>query len=140
MATILYEDRVADAGTATAEGDDLWLSLDELRHATGWELKPEGVCRDDVCVPLPRGDEGRFVRDGDGGRFNLTAFARHLGQPVVRQQTPPVWAFGRSAEVRRAPLAQAQAPDFTLPDLEGRLYSLSDYRGKKVLLVSWASW
>jgi peroxiredoxin len=33
-----------------------------------------------------------------------------------------------------------EAPDFTLPDLEGRPHALRDYRGKKVFLVSWASW
>jgi peroxiredoxin len=33
-----------------------------------------------------------------------------------------------------------RAPDFTLPDLEGRPHALFDYRGKKVFLVFWASW
>ncbi|MCC7122956.1 MAG: redoxin domain-containing protein [Gammaproteobacteria bacterium] len=33
-----------------------------------------------------------------------------------------------------------EAPDFTLPDLDGRLHSLSDYRGKKVFLFSWGSY
>jgi len=37
-------------------------------------------------------------------------------------------------------LRSLEAPDFTLPDLDGKLHSLSDYRGKKVLLMSWASW
>ena len=32
------------------------------------------------------------------------------------------------------------APDFSLPDLAGRLHTLSDYRGKKVLLIAYASW
>ena len=32
------------------------------------------------------------------------------------------------------------APDFTLPDLAGHMHSLSDYRGKKVLLIAYASW
>ena len=32
------------------------------------------------------------------------------------------------------------APNFTLPDLNGRVHSLADFRGKKVLLVTWASW
>ena len=32
------------------------------------------------------------------------------------------------------------APDFTLPDLAGQIHTLSDYRGKKVLLVAYASW
>ena len=33
-----------------------------------------------------------------------------------------------------------EAPDFTLPDAAGRLHRLSEHRGKKVLLVTWASW
>jgi peroxiredoxin len=35
--------------------------------------------------------------------------------------------------------ASTSAPDFTLPDLDGRLHSLSDHRGKKVVLLTWAS-
>ncbi len=33
-----------------------------------------------------------------------------------------------------------EAPSFTLPDLEGNPVSLSDFRGKTVVLVFWASW
>jgi len=32
------------------------------------------------------------------------------------------------------------APDFTLTDLAGKEHKLSDYRGKDVLLVFWATW
>ncbi|TAK76433.1 MAG: redoxin domain-containing protein [Dehalococcoidia bacterium] len=32
------------------------------------------------------------------------------------------------------------APDFELPDLDGRMHRLSDRRGKKVVLALWASW
>ena len=32
------------------------------------------------------------------------------------------------------------APEFTLPDLDGQQVSLSDYRGKRVVLFMWASW
>lgn len=33
-----------------------------------------------------------------------------------------------------------QAPDFTLPDLNGKQHKLSDYRGKWVLVNYWATW
>ena len=34
----------------------------------------------------------------------------------------------------------ARAPDFVLPDRTGKIVHLSDFRGKKVFLVTWASW
>lgn len=89
----------------------------------GWEAKPYGLCRGEVCVPFPLED----------GRVDVRAFAKRLNQPVV--QEGDVWAFG---EPRRA--VTLEAPDFTLPDVDGRLHSLSETRGKKVMLVSWASW
>ena len=33
-----------------------------------------------------------------------------------------------------------EAPDFTLPSLDGGEVRLSDYRGKKLVLFMWASW
>ncbi len=91
--------------------------------AIGWDAKPYGLCRDDVCVPFP-------LRDG---LVNVEAFAARLGQPVVREGD--VWAFG---EPERPPTLGA--PDFTLPDVDGRPHALSDERGNKVMLISWASW
>jgi len=32
------------------------------------------------------------------------------------------------------------APDFRLPDIEGRMRSLGDFRGKVLLLFFWATW
>jgi len=138
-ATIIYKEQQSCAAGATAAGSDLWLPLDELKATTGWEIKPEGACLGDVCVPIPSGRTAEFLREG-GARFNLAALARHLGQPVVHDDAHGVWVFGESARARRDALLSLVAPDFTLPDLEGRLHSLSDHRGRKVLLVTWASW
>ena len=126
-----------EAPDAVAEGDALWLPVETLEARTGWALKPEGACRGEACVPLPRGREAEFARDG---RFNIAGLARHLGQPVLHDSPTSTWAIGESAEARAGALQSLQAPDFTLPDLAGRMHSLSDYRGKKVFLVSWASW
>lgn len=137
--TILYKEQQSDAAGATAAGGDLWIPLDELKATTGWEIKPEGACLGDSCVPIPAGREAEFLREG-GARFNLAALARRLGQPVVHDDAHGVWVFGESARARRDALLSLVAPDFALPDLEGRLRSLSDHRGRKVFLVTWASW
>ena len=50
---IIYKDRVSHLDGAKAEGDNLWLSAADLTQASGWELKPEGACLRDVCVPIP---------------------------------------------------------------------------------------
>ena len=136
---IIYGGRVSQIGSARAEGDNLWLSSTDLSTASGWELKPEGACMGDVCVPIPPAREAEFVRDS-GRTFNLAALARHLGQPVVHDGKNGVWYCGEAAATRRAALASLQAPDFELPDLDGKMHRLSDYRGKKVLLAAWASW
>jgi peroxiredoxin len=42
--------------------------------------------------------------------------------------------------LHRAPRTGYAAPDFALPDLQGRIYRLSDGRGKVVFLNLWATW
>jgi hypothetical protein len=109
----------------------------ETEAVTGWLARPEGLCHGEVCVPLPPGREHDFVRDS---RVNVAALWRHLGRPVVHDERGDAWVLGASARDRAAALESLQAPDFTLPDVSGRLHSLSDHRGRKVLLVTWASW
>ncbi|MGH7965369.1 MAG: redoxin domain-containing (seleno)protein, partial [Candidatus Binatia bacterium] len=110
--TVIYSDNPSPVAGAQAEGNNLWLSLDELRTATGWELKPQGACLGDVCVPVPAGRESEFLR-ANRSQFNLAALARQLGQPVVHDDTHNVWFFGEAAGARGTALSSLQAPDFT---------------------------
>jgi hypothetical protein len=59
---------------------------------------------------------------------------------VVHDATASTWVFGTGPAQRAAALTSLEAPDFELPDLDGNLHRLSDYRGKKVFLATWASW
>ena len=138
-ATVIYRDQPSEVPTATVKEGDLWLSVDELRDSTGWELKPEGACIDDRCVPIPAERRREFVDESDS-RFNLSALARQLRQLVLHDARHEVWLFGEAADARKDALLSLQAPDFALPDPGGRIHSLAEFLGKKVFLVSWASW
>ena len=109
--------------------DSLELSLAELHDATGWEIKPEGACKDVRCVPLPEGT----VADG---KVDVAAFAERMGMGIV--ESDGIWAVGPESGGRA--LESAELPDITLPDRNGRPFSLSSLRGMKVLLLAWASW
>ncbi len=141
-AIVLSGDAETTVRDAVAEGESLWLSPGGLARATGWEWKPEGLCRGPACVPVPAGAAAADWARGDGKdlRVNLTRLARHLGQPVVASPEHGVWAVGEAPEDVGERLQSLEAPDFTLPDLDGRRHSLSDFRGRKVFLLAWASW
>ena len=110
--------------------DGLWLSAEDAERATGWTLKPEGMCRDDICVPTP-------MRNG---RVDVAGFWTKLGQPVVHDAASNTWVLGAGAGQRNDALTGLAAPDFTLPDLAGTPHALSALRGKQVFLCTWASW
>ena len=103
--------------------DRLDIGAEDFQEATGWEIKPEGACKAEVCVPL-----------ADGG-FDLLAVAERLGMAVVSE--PGLWAVGPETLTGRA-LANADASDFHLPDLDGNDFHIKTLQGQKVLIVSWA--
>jgi AhpC/TSA family len=111
------------------------LSADSLRDALGWELHDGTLCNDAMCVPLPAGS-----RLGEGGVFDLGEVAAALDRPLALDTDAGAAFLGVSAGERAQALGSLFAPDFTLPDLAGRPHTLSSYRGKKILLVAWASW
>lgn len=140
-ATVLYQEHEAAARGAQPQGDELWLTLPELTAVSGWQLKPEGVCKDEICVPVPAARRSALIRDGDTGNlFNLTEFARMIEQPFAHDVRHAVWYFGPAAWDWKERLSSRQAPDFSLPDLSGKVHTPSELRGKKVFLLFWATW
>ena len=138
-ATILHGGDAIRVTAASIEGEALWLTPDALARTTGWEWTPEGLCRDAACVPVPPG--APWVRgSGSASRIDLGGLARHLGRPVAASPPHGVWAIGESHEALGDRLRSLDAPEFTLPDLDGRVWSLRDFRGRKVFLLAWASW
>lgn len=143
--TVVY-DRVATRlinapPAALAKSPDLWVTLADLTRATKFVLKPQGVCRDELCFPIPRGRREAFLsRQGKANWFNLSEFARLLRQPATTDTEKAVWYFGPRPTEQNAYITSLAAPDFTLPDMNGRQHSLKDFHGKKVLLLTWASW
>ena len=101
----------------------------EVVRVTGWRLKPEGLCREDQCVPFS---------STDPASVDLAAVAQALGAPLVHDARHGLWALGAQAGGRA--LQSATAPDLELPDVRGAQFRLSSLRGRKVLLVAWASW
>jgi hypothetical protein len=134
---IIYGERVTQGVDADAKGTELWLKAGDLERVSGWTHEPAGFCRGEVCVPVPAPRKSEFVR---AGGYNLAALAGLLGQPMVADAENHAYCFGESAAERKRILTSLDAPDFTLPDLDGETHSLSHYRGRKVFLVSWASW
>jgi len=140
-ATALYLDRVVELEHVLADPTDLWVVPEDLTRINDFVLKPEGACLDDLCVPVRQDeDSALFVRREDRGWINVTELANRLRQPWVSDAVGRVWSFGLIPVTRSSFLESAVAPDFALPDRQGNLVRLSDFRGKKVMLLSWASW
>lgn len=124
MITILNDSRQHSIERPQVQQGDLWLAQDECEPVIG-------------AVPAGTDLPEHRLRDG---QLNVSAYWRDKGRPVRADSTNTIWALGASARERASALNSLQAPDFTLPDLDGKPQSLSGYRGKKVFLASWSSW
>ena len=132
--TVLYDSRAVALKSINVDASGaLWVQKADLPRINGFEIKPQGACRADICIPL--------AKDMVHGEYmNLTAFARKIRQAVVADPAAHVWSFGEIEALRGSFLNGRVAPDVTVPDRKGRPVRLADFRGKKVLLVTWASW
>jgi hypothetical protein len=103
--------------------DRLDISPGEFQHLTGWEIKPEGACKGETCVPL--GNQP----------FDAAFTAERLGMALVEDQQ--LWALGPETLSGQV-LTTTDTADFALPDLDGNEFRMSSLRGQKVIVVAWA--
>ena len=111
--------------------DTLRVDPSTFAARTGWEVKPQGACKGDACVPLPPD----AVHDG---LLDVEAVADRLGMPLLHDAEQGLWSLGPASGGRA--LTTAVAPDLVLPTLDGEPFPLSRLRGRKVLIAAWASW
>lgn len=134
--TVLYRGNSITL-SATGKGDGLLIRAEDLPRINGFELKPQGACYEDICVPI--NEEMLIEQDGEVW-FDLTAFADLIGQPYVADRDARVWSFAEIPAKRESMMVDAMAPDFEVKDRQGKVIRMADFRGKKALIVTWSSW
>ena len=134
--TVLYQGKKVSLAE-TGSGDDLLIRPEDLPAVNGFEVKPEGACFDDMCLPL----NDTLLVETDGRQwFNLSAFAALLEQPFVADTEARVWSFAEIPAKRENMMVNAMAPDIEFADRQGNVIRLADLKGKKALIVTWSSW
>ncbi len=137
--TVVVNDGAIEIEGALVDGQHLWVTAKDVTRINGFEPKPEGFCSADICIPIPKSED--WVRtENDERYFSVTRFAEKIDQAVVVDAERHVWGFGSVPLLQRTLFTEAMAPDFALEDRQGNVVRLSDFRGKKVLVLTWASW
>jgi hypothetical protein len=138
MFTVISDEGATEID-ASVDGERVLVAPAALSAAIGWQLKPEGLCRGEVCVPL----FGKLEADAEG-QVDLVEAAALLRRPTLLDALLDAEAaalvVGVSAEDRRSALTDLRLPTFSLPDLDGVLHASDGWPGKKKLLVAFASW
>ncbi len=106
----------------------LHVSRTEFEQGTGWQIKPEGACKGDICIPL---------KNQVGQQVDIEQIADEMNLPLVAEPAHEIWALGPESIGGRT-LSTAEAPNLTLPDLDGKLFELSSLKGKKIVVYAWA--
>ncbi len=109
----------------------LTVPVAEFEQGSGWQIKPEGACKGEVCIPLP---QSAMTEDG---QLNIEHVAETMQMPIADEPSESLYALGPESIGGRA-LVSAKAPDLALPDVNGNVFKLSSLLGKKIVVYAWA--
>jgi peroxiredoxin len=130
---VITDDEVTVDGQR--DGERLLVAEGDLERSTGWVLKPQGLCRGELCVPVR--DRSAF---GPDGWLDVAAVAAAVRHPIAADVEHAMVAIGAPAADRAASMASLEAADVRLPTVAGGDASVRDLTGRKRLVVSFASW
>lgn len=124
---VMFDDRESEVDAAV-DGTTVHVDPAAIHAATGWELKPQGLCRGEVCLPAQL-----------TAPVELAALAAALHRPVAVEVLADrvVAAFGAAAGATVQP--GDRAPDLSLPDVTGAPTAVTR-TGRKTALVAWSTW
>ena len=135
--TVLWESDVNDeTGGHWSDAGAPLVPAAAFTALTGWDLRPEGLCSGEACVPV----RDRQRLEPLDGVIDLAEAAGLLDRPVVVDAAGGVVAVGASRGERRRALVDREAPGFTLPDLDGTPRTLTELQGRTTVLVAFSSW
>lgn len=104
----------------------------EFSSTTGWDAKPEGMCRGELCVPAP----GALT----DGTVDVEIAATRLGMPIVHEAAHGVWSLGPATTTGRTLSSAIARFPSSLIDAMGRGFDFASLRGRRVIMIAWASW
>lgn len=136
------------------ENSVVYLSANTLENQFGFEVKEIveskqiGICRDDLCIPFLIGKEDISKALFTGNQYFVPAvrLMKSLGEkaefdPVLRKLVISTSTKSTFVGMQFPSGNDGLIPlNFSLPDLDGNMVSLSGFAGKKVAVFCWASW
>lgn len=157
--SIARSSRAEDSITISVRDGLLSLELSELDgrafvpmaplvEAFGAKLETVGadtltVCiEDDVCsIVRTDGTDDRVASDDDGLLVALSSVPELFRAHFDWSDATDAIALVPGADPSTAAIAKGDPmPEVVLPDMDGEPVALSAYRGKRVVMYTWASW
>ena len=94
-ATILYGGGAATVDETLSDPTDLWVTVQDLPRVNGFELKPEGACLDEICVPLLAEERNNWIESDERGEC-MTTVSAHTSSETASRTSSSTASFERA--------------------------------------------